>query len=47
LKGDIITLNFNAAGAAGKGSLSFSYAGKVTGNSISGVKETKMNSTGG
>jgi len=45
LKGDAININLNAAGAAGKGSLSFTYKGKVSGNKIAGTKETKMNAS--
>jgi len=47
LKGDAIAINLNAAGAAGKGSLSFAYTGKVTGNNMSGTKETKMGASAG
>ena len=47
LKGDDITMTIDAAGAEGKGALSFAYTGKVSGNRMSGTKETKMSGTPG
>ena len=47
LKGDEITMTINAEGAQGKGALSFDYTGKVSGNKMSGTKETKMSGTPG
>lgn len=47
LKGDAITMIFNAAGAEGKSALSFAYTGKITGNKMSGTKETKMSGAPG
>jgi len=47
LKGDDITMTVDAAGADGKGALSFSYTGKVSGNKMSGTKETKISGTPG
>jgi hypothetical protein len=45
LKGDAIAITLNATGAEGKGALSFTYTGKLAGNKISGIKETKMSGT--
>jgi hypothetical protein len=47
LKGDKITMTINAEGAQGKGALSFAYTGKVSGNEMSGTKDTKMSGTPG
>ncbi len=47
LKGDDITMTIDAAGAEGKGALSFAYTGKVSGNRMSGTKDTKMSGTPG
>jgi len=47
LKGDVIIMNINAAGATGKGALSFAYTGNVAGNKMSGTKETKMSASAG
>lgn len=47
LKGDVINMNINATGAESKGALSFTYTGKLTGNKMSGTKETKVSGTPG
>jgi hypothetical protein len=47
LKGDDVAITLNATGAEGKGALSFSYTGKLSGNKMSGTKETKVSGAGG
>ena len=47
LKGDAVNMTINAEGATGKGSLTFIYDGNLTGNKMSGTKETKMNASAG
>jgi hypothetical protein len=47
LKADDVAITLNATGAEGKGALSFSYTGKLSGNRMSGTKEIKVSGTRG